>query len=262
MNKDRLMKIALIGAGNVATHLGKVLKEKEYEVCQVYSRTEQSAAALGTLLDCAYTTSLEDVTAEAELYIVSVKDAVLQDLIPVLVKRNPQALFVHTAGSMPQSVWEGHAVRYGVLYPMQTFSKQRPVDFAEVPFFVEACMADDLHLLKELASTLSPKVYEATSEQRRYLHIAAVFACNFTNHMYALAAELLKKHQLPFEIMLPLIDETARKVHEIEPHLAQTGPAIRYDENVINNHLQMLSDEPEMQELYRLISESIHRQNS
>ena len=121
MNKDKLMKIALIGAGNVATHLGRVLKEKGYEVCQVFSRTEQSAATLGALLGCAYTTSLEDVTAEAELYIVSVKDAVLQDLIPVLVKRNPQALFVHTAGSMPQSVWEGHAVRYGVLYPMQTF---------------------------------------------------------------------------------------------------------------------------------------------
>ncbi len=258
MNKDRLMKIALIGAGNVATHLGKVLKEKGYEVCQVYSRTEQSAAALGTLLDCAYTTSLEDVTAEAELYIVSVKDAVLQDLIPVLVKRNPQALFVHTAGSMPQSVWEGHAVRYGVLYPMQTFSKQRPVDFAEVPFFVEACMADDLHLLKELASTLSPKVYEATSEQRRYLHIAAVFACNFTNHMYAVCAHLLSAQHLPFEAMLPLIDETARKVHHLPPVEAQTGPSCRYDVNVIERHLKMLASEPELAAMYEQISKNIH----
>lgn len=116
--------------------------------------------------------------------------------------------------------------------------------------------------MKDIASVLSEKVYEATSEQRKSLHLAAVFTCNFTNHMYALAAELLKKYQLPFEVMLPLIDETARKVHELEPRLAQTGPAIRYDENVINNHLQMLSDEPGMQELYRLISESIHQQNS
>ncbi len=213
---------------------------------------------MGTLLDCAYTTSLEDVTAEAELYIVSVKDAVLQDLIPVLVKRNPQALFVHTAGSMPQSVWEGHAVRYGVLYPMQTFSKQRPVDFAEVPFFVEACMADDLHLLKELASTLSPKVYEATSEQRRYLHIAAVFACNFTNHMYAVCAHLLSAQHLPFEAMLPLIDETARKVHHLSPVEAQTGPACRYDVNVIERHLEMLASEPELAAMYEQISKNIH----
>lgn len=259
MNKDRLMKIALIGAGNVATHLGKVLKEKEYEVCQVYSRTEQSAAALGTLLDCAYTTSLEDVTAEAELYIVSVKDAVLQDLIPVLVKRNPQALFVHTAGSMPQSVWEGHAVRYGVLYPMQTFSKQREVDFGQIPFFVEGNLEEDVRLLKDIASALSEKVYEASSEQRKSLHLVAVFTCNFTNHMYVLAAELLKKYGLPFEAMLPLIDETARKVHELEPLAAQTGPAVRYDENVIDEHLRMLADEPQMLELYREISENIHR---
>lgn len=259
MNKDRLMKIALIGAGNVATHLGKVLKEKGYEVCQVYSRTEQSAAALGTLLDCAYTTSLEDVTAEAELYIVSVKDAVLQDLIPVLVKRNPQALFVHTAGSMPQSVWEGHAVRYGVLYPMQTFSKQREVDFGQIPCFVESNSEEDVQLLKDIASALSEKVYEASSEQRKSLHLAAVFTCNFTNHMYVLAAELLKKYGLPFEAMLPLIDETARKVHELEPLAAQTGPAVRYDENVIDEHLRMLADEPQMLELYREISENIHR---
>lgn len=134
--------------------------------------------------------------------------------------------------------------------------------FSIYRFFVESNSEADTRFLKAVASVLSKQVYEATSEQRKNLHLAAVFTCNFTNHMYALAAGLLKKHQLPFEIMLPLIDETARKVHEIEPHLAQTGPAIRYDENVINNHLQMLSDEPEMQELYRLISESIHRQNS
>ena len=109
---------------------------------------------------------------------------------------------------------------------------------------------------------ISENVYEADSEQRKSLHLAAVFTCNFTNHMYALAAGLLKKYGLPFEVMLPLIDETARKVHELEPRLAQTGPAVRYDENVIGEHLQMLSDEPDMQELYRLISESIHRQNS
>lgn len=258
MEKERQMKIALIGAGNVATHLGWRLKEKGYEVVQVYSRTEASASALAIRLGCSFTTSLEEVTEEAGLYIVSVKDAVMQDMIPLLTKRNPKALFVHTAGSMPQSVWEGYATRYGVIYPMQTFSKQRAVDFEEVPFFVEAHTEDDLRLLKELVGRLSPKVYEATSEQRRYLHIAAVFACNFTNHMYAICEHLLSAHDLPFETMLPLIDETARKVHHLSPVQAQTGPACRYDENVINRHLQMLASEPTLATMYELISKNIH----
>ena len=116
-----------------------------------------------------------------------------------------------------------------------------------------------MRLLKDIASALSEKVYEASSEQRKSLHLVAVFTCNCTNHMYVLAAELLKKYGLPFEAMLPLIDETARKVHELEPLAAQTGPAVRYDENVIDEHLRMLADEPQMLELYREISENIHR---
>lgn len=258
MKENKRMKIALIGAGNVATHLGRVLKEKGHTICQVYSRTSLSAGTLAAALECTFTTSLEEITEEAELYILSVKDAVMEELIPGLVRRNPRALFVHTAGSMSQDVWKGYAERYGVIYPMQTFSKQRPVDFAEVSFFVEACREDDLCLLKELAGTLSPNVYEATSEQRRYLHIAAVFACNFTNHMYAVCEQLLARHGLPFEAMLPLIDETARKVHHLSPVQAQTGPACRGDVNVMERHLDMLASEPVWAEMYRLISGSIH----
>ena len=232
-------KIVLVGAGNVATHLGTALRGAGYRVLQVFSRTEESASALAGKLNCPYTTDINQVVPDAELYVVSVKDAVLAEVIPPLVRRNPKALFVHTAGSMPMDVWKGEAVHYGVLYPMQTFSKSRAVDFSTVPFFI--------------------KVYEATSEQRRYLHIAAVFACNFTNHMYALAHRLLDSHGLPFEVMLPLIDETARKVHELPPLEAQTGPARRYDENVIGKHLEMLADEPRLAELYEKISQSIHR---
>ena len=156
------------------------------------------------------------------------------------------------------SIWEGHAERYGVFYPMQTFSKQREVNFQEVPFFVEAKRPEDVELLKAVAATLSEKVYEASSEQRKSLHLAAVFICNFTNHMYALAADLLEKYNLPFDVMLPLIDETARKVHELAPRDAQTGPAVRYDENVMNNHLAMLVDSPALQGIYKLMSKSIH----
>ena len=249
--------IALIGAGNVATHLGKAWQQAGCTVVQVYSRTEQSASELATCLGVPFVTSLDEVCTDADIYVVAVKDAVLQELIPALVKGREAALFVHTAGSMPMAVWQGVAPRHGVLYPMQTFSKAREVDFASVSFFVEANHQADKEALKELAGALSSKVYEATSAQRTYLHMAAVFACNFANHMYTLSARLLEKNGLPFDAMLPLIDETARKVHGLHPHDAQTGPAIRGDENVMGKHLAMLADDPEVKEIYRIISNSI-----
>lgn len=252
------MKIVMIGAGNVATHLGGALQKAGYQLVQVYSRTEESASALARKLAVPHTVVIEDVCRDADLYIVALKDAALQELAPRLAVGREHALFVHTAGSISMELWKGVAKRYGVLYPMQTFSKRREVDFNTVPFFIEASACEELKLLHELASALSPKVYEATSRQRQYLHIAAVFACNFANHMYALSANVLEKHGIPFEVMLPLIDETARKVHHLLPAEAQTGPAIRYDENVINKHLDMLADEPSVQELYEKISKSIY----
>ena len=252
-------KIVLIGAGNVATHLGVSLQQKGCEVVQVYSRTPESASLLAGILNVPYVTSLSEVACDADIYIVALKDAVFQELLPAIVKGREKALFVHTAGSLPMSLWEGAVSNYGVLYPMQTFSKQRAVNFEEVSFFVEASGAEDLKTLKEIAGLLSPRVYEANSEQRKYLHLSAVFACNFANHMYALSAHLLKQQNLPFEAMLPLIDETARKVHELLPQDAQTGPAVRDDRNVMSSHMDLLSDEPGIRELYEKISESIYR---
>lgn len=251
--------VVFIGAGNLATNLAKALYRKGFRIEQVYSRTQESAQSLAQLVEADYTTELSAVVEDAQLYIVSLKDAAFVQLLPGLVAGKEKSLWVHTAGSIPMNIWAEQAERYGVFYPMQTFSKQREVDFREIPVFIESNSEADTQLLKDIASTLSEKVYEATSEQRKSLHLAAVFTCNFTNHMYVLAAELLKKYQLPFDVMLPLIDETARKVHELQPLAAQTGPAVRYDENVINEHLRMLADEPEAQELYRRISESIHR---
>ena len=250
-------RIVLIGAGNVATHLGLALKRNGHEIMQIYSRTEVSASALSERLGAPFTTSMDEVFPGADIYVVSVKDAVLQDLLPSVVKGRKGALFVHTAGSIPMDVWKGVTNSYGGLYPMQTFSKSREVDFNTVSFFVEALEKDDLQMLVDLASSLTPKVYKATSEQRMSLHVAAVFACNFTNHMYALSAGLLEKYGMPFDAMLPLIDETARKVHGLAPREAQTGPAVRRDENVMGKHAAMLADEPRLQELYRMISQSI-----
>ena len=251
--------IVLVGAGNLATNLGKALYRKGFRIVQVYSRTKESAKTLANIVEAEYTTDLHELSNEAQLYIVSLKDAVVGQLLPELVCGRQKSLWVHTAGSIPMDVWEGLAERYGVFYPMQTFSKLREVDFSEIPVFVEGNTSADTCFLKEVAAALSHKVYEVDSERRRHLHLAAVFACNFTNHMYALAAELLEKYQLPFDVMLPLIDETARKVHKLEPHQAQTGPAVRYDENVINRHLQLLADNPRLQEIYKILSESIHK---
>lgn len=251
-------QIVFIGAGNLATNLAKALYYKGFRIVQVYSRTEESARELAMKVEADYTTDLNEISKNAKLYIVSLKDAAFAELLPQITAEKQNSLLVHTAGSIPMSIWEGHAQRYGVFYPMQTFSKQREVDFREVPFFIEANTPEDAELLKAIAATLSEKVYDATSEQRKSLHLAAVFICNFTNHMYALAAELLKKYNLPFDVMLPLIDETARKVHELTPREAQTGPAVRYDENVMNNHLSMLVDSPALQEIYKLMSKSIH----
>ena len=160
--------IVIIGAGNVATHLGDALLRAGYQILQVYSRTEVSASTLSKRLGTSYTTSLDDLRCDANIYIVALKDDVLQELLPLIVKGREHALFVHTAGSIPMQIWEGIANRYGVLYPMQTFSKQRKVDWNEVSVFVEALQEQDLEMLKELANNLTPKVYEATSEQRKF----------------------------------------------------------------------------------------------
>ena len=250
--------IVFIGAGNLATNLAKALYDNGFRIIQVYSRTEESARALAQVVEATYTTDLSSVVTDAQLYIVSLKDAAFVQLLPEIVAGKENALWVHTAGSIPMDVWADKVNRYGVLYPMQTFSKQRVVDFQHIPIFVESNSEADTRFLKAVASVLSKQVYEATSEQRKNLHLAAVFTCNFTNHMYALAADLLEKYNLPFDVMLPLIDETARKVHELTPHEAQTGPAVRYDENVISNHLAMLADSPALQEVYKLMSKSIH----
>jgi len=234
------VKVVLIGRGRLATNLLAALQQAGHEVVSINSRT------------------LEGLPLEADAFIVAVKDSALEEVIRRATKGREQQLFLHTAGSMPMSLFEGHTSRYGVFYPMQTFSKERLVDFAEIPVFIEG--ADPA--IRPLAESISRRVYELSTEARKYLHLSAVFACNFVNHCYALSAELLEQHGLPFDVMLPLIDETARKVHELHPHDAQTGPAVRYDENVIRMQSALLADNPELQQIYELLSLDIHRKAS
>ena len=255
------MKIVLIGAGNLATHLGKALHAAGHDMVQVFSRTMQSAETLASLLDAEPLTDMAQVRDDADVYIFSVKDSALEQLISQLCG-GEKKVFLHTAGSMPMSVFREKALRYGVLYPMQTFSKQREVDFSIIPCFIEANDEFALKQIEGLAGQISHRVYQLSSEDRRYLHLSAVFACNFANHCYAASQELLQQHGIPFDVMLPLIDETAAKVHGMTPKEAQTGPAVRYDENVIGKQIRLLENQPYFQKIYDCMSKSIHELES
>lgn len=260
------MRTVLIGAGNLATHLGEALKQTDFQIVQVYSRTQESASALAARLQCSYTSSINELVADAQFYVFAVRDAVLEEVAqrvcaslqtasPAVSESGEgiDALFVHTAGSMSLDVLPFR--RRGVFYPMQTFSKERQVDFSVIPLFVES--PTDERLLLGLAQRVSRQAMVLEETRRRYLHVAAVFACNFTNHMYDLSATLLESQGIPFQVMLPLIDETARKVHELPPREAQTGPAVRYDTNVMQRHQDCIKD-PAMRQIYKLLSDNIH----
>lgn len=251
----------MIGAGNVATHLGAALRQASCQIVGVYSRTYSHAAQLAQQLACNYPFDVIEQLPVADIYLFAVKDDVLPSLVKLVAqcKESAGALFIHTAGSVPLTVLSEQVGRAAVLYPMQTFSKQRAVSFAHLPLFIEASTTEALAVVRELASSLSDQVTELTSEQRKMLHLAAVFACNFSNHCYALAAELLAKEHINPDCLLSLIDETAQKVHEMPAVSAQTGPAVRWDESVMARHLELLQDNPALQQVYQVLSKSIHQ---
>lgn len=251
------MKIVFIGAGNLATRLSLEMQRVGFTIAQIYSRTQANARSLGERIGCRWTDRIEAVTEDADVYIFSVKDAVLPDLISKMKANN--GVWIHTAGSMPLDVFEGKTSRYGVMYPLQTFSKSRSVTFSVIPFFLEANTAEVGSFLQNIASALSEQIRFLSSDKRKKLHLAAVFACNFTNHIYAISAKLLEEEGIDPKVLLPLIDETASKIHTLPPAQAQTGPAVRYDENVIRKHLTMLED-PDLKAIYQLLSKSIHKE--
>ena len=235
------MKIVIIGRGRLATNLEHALLSAGHEVVSINSRT------------------LEALPEEADVFVIAVKDAALVDVIRAATKGRENQLFVHTAGSMPMDLFAGLTAHYGVFYPMQTFSKERLVDFNDISLFLEANDQTSMERLKMLAASLTTHVYELDSEGRKHLHLAAVFACNFVNHCYALSAEVLAAKGLPFSVMQPLVDETARKIHELAPVDAQTGPAVRGDQNVMQMQAAMLAENPNVQHIYEVLSNDIMR---
>ncbi len=248
------MRIVLLGSGNVATHLAKGLTAK-HEILQIYSHTLTHAQTLAKEIGCEHVTDdMADIMTDADVYIVSVKD----DVLPKLAANTlaPDAIWIHTAGSVKMEVFENYKNRYGVLYPMQSFSKYVAVNWKEVPIFVEGSDAETLAAITDLGRDLSENVGFADSTMRKRLHIAAVFSCNFVNHLWVLADDVLQEGGLKFDSMLPLIRSTVDKLSKVSPKDSQTGPAVREDYAVMQSHLDILGD-GEKSRLYKALSESI-----
>lgn len=251
------MKVVIIGSGNVAFHLAKALHKAKVEVVQIWSNTYDNASSLAHLINSKAINQLNEIDKNAAICFIAVKDDYIADVAAQLT--GFKGVIVHTAGAVNLNVLNGIAANFGVFYPLQTFSKSKEVSFANIPLCLEANNEHTLQILKLLANQLSNNVKEIDSEKRKILHLAAVFACNFTNHMYALAEEILETNQLDFDIIRPLITETANKVQQALPLQVQTGPAIRNDEETLKKHEGLLKEHPQLLNIYKTLSNSIKK---
>ncbi|MBC7495531.1 MAG: DUF2520 domain-containing protein [Flavobacterium sp.] len=246
-----MIKISIIGSGNVAQHLIKIIATTQnLDLVQVVVRKPDAMSNL--VEDHKICTDYAKITS-ADLYIIAVSDDAINSVSLNLPFKNK--LVVHTSGSAAMNVLDVKNKR-GVFYPLQTFSKNKNVNFKEIPICLEAENYADYVLLKNVADLISEKVYKIDSVQRKALHISAVFVCNFVNHMYKIANDICLENNIPFEILLPLISETADKTETLLPVDAQTGPAQRGDIETINAHLQFLSDENQ-KHIYKILTKSI-----
>ena len=236
------MRIAIIGAGSVGTNLHHAFELNGVKTELVHARpltAEPSAVAS---------------VPQADVYIYTVADHALRDVVAKVYA--PKALHVHTSGTIPISVFGEDKPQAGILYFFQSFSKSHLVeDWHQIPVFIEGRNIDDVAAIYALAQTLSSVIYEATQEEREQLHVAGVFANNFTNLMYRHAADILSKTSIPFSVLLPLIDQTAEKMHAISADEAQTGPAKRHDQAIMAHHMELLDEEKRT--VYQLLSQQI-----
>lgn len=245
-----MIRIVILGGGHVAHHLSKAFATaKTVSLVQVYARKMEQIETLQSITSI--TNKLSEIK-DADVYVIAITD----DAIPQLSKQLnlENAFVVHTSGSASLEALQ-HQGRKGVFYPLQSFTKDKTVSFENIPLCIEAQYSDDLVLLDRLAGSLSKQVYTLNSKQRKSLHVAAVFVNNFSNHMYTLGHDICKAYDIPFEILFPLIKETAQKVTTITPKEAQTGPAQRNDEQTIAAHIDLLTAQQQI--IYQLITKSI-----
>jgi predicted short-subunit dehydrogenase-like oxidoreductase (DUF2520 family) len=254
---EKSPKIAIIGAGRVAWHLGRRLKGKGIPVAQVISRTESRTRDLATSTGAAWSISLADIDPQTDWILLAVKDDAIAEVASQLGAFAPESLVTHTSGGTSSSVLAPFFHRRGVFYPLQSFSFEHTPVWSRIPFCVDATSAEDLLFLKKTAKRIGNLVYHVNDEQRARLHVAAVFANNFTNHCFAIAEKILDDQELPFEMLHPLMEETVAKALHESPARMQTGPAARGDVETMRRHLKLLDEYPDLQKMYKLFSSNI-----
>ena len=246
------MKTVIIGSGNVAYHLAKAFAQNNIKVHQIFGRNEIELKKISEELNIPFSTKrLED----ADFYLISVSDSSVEQVSELIKKED--ALVAHTSGSLPMEILKGN-YRKASFYPLQTFSKTKDLNYSKIPFFVEAENQIDEKSISDLASIISDNVEISDYERRKYIHLTAVFACNFVNHLFARAKEISDSQDLPFQYFIPLINETVEKIHYLEPKSAQTGPAVRGDERILKLHEELIKDNEHLK-IYKLMNESIKK---
>jgi predicted short-subunit dehydrogenase-like oxidoreductase (DUF2520 family) len=253
-----LIRTTLIGSGNLAWHLAPALENAGYPVREVHSQNPKHAAALvGRLYEAHVNISLDFSASASKIFIIAVSDDAIQEVAQKIMLPD-DAIVVHTSGSQPLSILDdAGSQNMGVFYPLQTFSKTKKVDFKSTPIFVESESSDVEKVLTKMAKAISGNVKRINSEERKALHIAAVFASNFSNHMLTIAKEIAKQNDLDFNVLKPLIAETLNKSLEIGPEKSQTGPAVRGDFEILERHMEFLKETPELAEIYKIVSQHI-----
>ena len=245
-----MISVIVLGSGNVGTHLiNAFLENSAVELVQVYSRKKSS---LKFIENRVATTCSLNALKSADVYIIAISDDAITDFSSKLNLKNK--LVVHTSGGASINILKNNGNK-GVFYPLQTFSKKQNIDFKTIPICIETERDEDLVLLEKLASIISDNVFIIDSEQRKYLHIAAVFTNNFVNHLYKIGFDICRENNIPNETLYPLILETAQKIVHTNPDNVQTGPALRNDKNIIGKHLNLLSGEKK--KIYQTLTESI-----
>lgn len=248
------MKVTIIGAGNVATQLALALRKAGHIIVQVYNRSNEAGEELARTVGAAFTSDLAEL-ADADLYLISVKDDAISEVASGLKLKDK--FVAHTSGTKSRNLLKDVSVNYGVFYPLQTMTRKGVLDFKNIPFLLEGSNNATTLALEGLAASLSEKIHIVDEEQRQWIHVAAVFANNFTNHLYGISEHLLVEHGLPFDILKPLIFRSIENLGKYSPSELQTGPAVRGDMQVIDKHLQLLADETRLRKVYEVLTESI-----
>jgi predicted short-subunit dehydrogenase-like oxidoreductase (DUF2520 family) len=248
-------KISFIGSGNVAWHLANAFDLAGYKIHQVISRNKVTGKELASKFAAYFDSRLEDILNDADFIFLTIPDKSISELAKKINAES--SVFVHCAGSGALSLISEFKSNAAVFYPLQTFTKGRPLDYFKIPVFIEASNLDTFRKIRDLAESISNNVKELDSEKRRFLHLAAVIANNFTNHLLTQAEKLMVSHDLPFSFLEPLVEETVKKAFALSPSNSQTGPAIRHDESTLQKHLEMLEAYPDLRELYEIISKDI-----